>query len=349
MCIRDRYSGGLKSTDPKAGIKWSPTDWLSLRGSYSTSFKAPSLRFAVGTDSEGWVEEIRDPLDPIEFNNNSGTFRTVLVGKNPDLEPEESKSFNFGASLLPELPWGDGNHSLQLDVDYFTFDFENRFQITPSSQVVNADPCGPNVVRDTVNLIPNALLENDPTGNCGSGPVGNVLIVKQSYQNSGGVEITGVDFKAAYSFDIGETNVTIRSQTSMMLDYDIRNTPTSAVMEGVGWTNDGNAGSPVPKIRSNLFLNVNRGSHALNTTVRYISEMGDDRFGIRYDTHVVDAHTEVDLQYQYTFGDAEQYNIALGAINLFDKEPPFHGYEGYVLRVHNPFMRQLYARVKISL
>ena len=57
----------------------------------------------------------------------------------------------------------------------------------------------------------------------------------------------------------------------------------------------------------------------------------------------------MDLQYQYTFGDAEQYNIALGAINLFDKEPPFHGFEGYVLRVHNPFMRQLYARVKISL
>ena len=174
----------------------------------------------------------------------------------PDLQAEESKIFNFGAALLRELPWGDGNHSLQLDVDYFTFDFENRFQITPSSQVVNADPCGPNVVRDTVNLIPNALLENDPTGNCGSGPVGNVLIVKQSYQNSGGVEISGVDFKATYSFDIGETNVTIRSQTSMMLDYDIRNSPTSAVMEGVGWTNDGNAGSPVPKIRSNLFLSL---------------------------------------------------------------------------------------------
>lgn len=347
---REEYSQGLESTDPKVGIKWSPTDWLSLRGSYSTSFKAPSLRFAVGTDSEGWVEEIRDPLDPVEFYNNTGTFRTILVGKNPDLDPEESENFNFGASLLPELPWGDGNHSLQLDFDYFTFDFENRFQIKPSSQVVTADPCGPMVVRDTVNLIPDPLLENDPTGNCGSGPVGNVLIVKQSYQNSGGVKISGADFKAKYSFDIGETNVTIRSQTSMMLEYDIRNTPTSAVMDGVGWTNDGNAGSPVPKIRSNMFLNVNRGNHSLNTTVRYISKMKDDVFGDRSTTVPdIDAHTEVDLQYQYTFGDAEQYNIALGAVNLFDKEPPFHRFEGYVLRVHNPFMRQLYARVKISL
>ncbi|MDE0053732.1 MAG: TonB-dependent receptor [Gammaproteobacteria bacterium] len=331
-------------------MKWSPTDWLSLRGSYSTSFKAPSLRFAVGTDSEGWVEEIRDPIDPVEFYSNTGTFRTILLGKNPDLEPEESDNYNFGFSFLPELPWGDGNHSLQVDLDYFTFDFENRIQIKPSSQVVTEDPCGPSVVRDTVNLIPNPLLENDPTGNCGSGPVGNVLIVKQSYQNSGGVVISGVDFKAKYSFDIGETNVTIRSQTSMMLDYDIRSTPTSAVMDGVGYTNDGNAGSPVPKTRSNLFGHVNMGNHSVNGAIRYISEMKDDVFGDRSpNVRVVDAHTEVDLQYQYTFGDAQQYNIALGAINIFDKEPPFHRFEGYVLRVHNPFMRQLYARLTISL
>ena len=341
----EKFSGGLDSTDPKVGIKWSPTDWLSLRSSYSTSFKAPSLRWAVGTDSSGFVEEIRDPLDPAD----SGTFRTVLVGKNPDLDPEESENINFGLSVLPELPWGDESHVLQMDVDYFTFDFENRFQYTPSSAVVNADPCGPNVIRDTVNLIPNAALENDPTGNCGSGPVGAVLIVNQLIQNSGGVEISGVDFKATYTFDFGETNVALRSQTSMMLEYDIRNSPTSDVIDGVGWTNDGNAGSPIPKTRSNLFINLSRGDHAVNTTVRYISKMGDDRFGVRYDDQVVDAHTEVDLQYQYTFGDMRQYNLTLGAVNLFDEEPPFHGYEGYVLRVHNPYMRQLYARFSLSL
>ncbi len=347
---REEYSQGLESTDPKVGIKWSPTDWLSLRGSYATSFKAPSLKQVVGTDSTSWVAEVQDPIDPVEFNTGTGTFRTILVAKNPDLEPEESDNYNFGVSFLPELPWGDGNHSLQVDLDYFTFDFENRIQVKPASLVVREDPCGPAVQRDPINFIPNPLLANDPTGNCGSGPVGNVLIVNQSFLNSGGTEISGVDLEAKYSFDVGEANVTIRSQTSMMLDYDIRNNPNDPVEDGVGYTNDGNPGSPVPEIRSNLFVYVNMGNHSVNGAIRYISEMVDDIFGDRSATvRTVDAHTEVDLQYQYTFGDAQQYNIALGAINIFDEEPPFHRFEGYVTRVHNPFMRQLYARLKVSL
>ena len=79
----------------------------------------------------------------------------------------------------------------------------------------------------------------------------------------------------------------------------------------------------------------------------------DDAFGVRTEGSaffgVVDSHTEVDLQYQYMFGRSQQYNITVGAINLFDEEPPFTIFEGYTPRVHNPFMRQVYMRFGASL
>ena len=61
------------------------------------------------------------------------------------------------------------------------------------------------------------------------------------------------------------------------------------------------------------------------------------------------SHVEVDLQFALNFGDEEQYNVAVGVINAFDEEPPFSRFEGYVTRVHNPFMRQLYARFSMSM
>ena len=199
---QEEYSDDLgDSVDPKIGINFRPLDWMTVRGSYATSFRAPSLRQVVGNDRSAFVTEVQDPIDPIEFNTGTGTFRTILLSKNTELLPEESTNWNVGVSFLPELPWGDDTHDFQIDVDYFLFEFENRIQVKPASLVVQEDPCGPNVQRDPINFIPGPLLVNDPTGNCGAGPVGNVLIVNQSFLNSGGTDISGVDVSARYSFD----------------------------------------------------------------------------------------------------------------------------------------------------
>ncbi len=348
---KEEYSDNLgDSTDPKIGINWRATDWFSIRGSYATSFRAPSLRQVVGNDTSAFVTEVQDPIDPIEFTTGTGTFRTILLAKNPNLLPEESENWNVGVSFLPEVPWGNGSHEFQLDIDYALFEFENRIQVKPASLVVQEDPCGPAVQRDPINFIPGPLLANDPTGNCGSGPVGNVLIVNQSFQNSGGTDIASMDISTRYAFDYGDAQITLRTETSWMLDYEIRINRGDPITDGVGYTNDGNPGSPVPEFRTNFFATVNYGQHTGNMTVRYISELKDDIFGDRSPTaSTVDSHVEVDLQYALNFGNEEQYNVAVGVINAFDEEPPFSRFEGYVTRVHNPFMRQLYARFSMSM
>ena len=345
---RESYDPGLSSTDPKVGVRWQILEPLTLRASWGTSFRAASIGQVIGTDTDAFVAEIRDPIDPVEFNTGTGTFRTILVSKNPTLEPEESENFNIGMSWTPELPWGDDSHDFQLDLDWYQFQFQNQIRSEDANAVVAADPCGSQVVRDPINFITNPLLGNDPAGNC-SGNLGSVLVVNIGFFNAGQTEVKGLDLGARYSFDLGANQITVRSETSYINQYDVQVTADGDVIEGAGWTNDGNPGSPIPEIRSNLFLTWVRDIHSANVTLRYIHSMKDDIFGIRPPVAEIDASTEVDVQYQVLFGEDRQYSATIGAINLFDREPPFHAFEGYVTRVHNPYMRQIYGRLSFSL
>ncbi|MCG8436440.1 MAG: TonB-dependent receptor, partial [Gammaproteobacteria bacterium] len=208
---RESYDQGLGSTtDPKVGINFRPVEWLTLRGSYSTAYRTPSLKQVVGTDASSRLRSVEDPLDPTEFGVGNLNFRTARIAKNPDLLPEESTNYNIGVSFLPTLPWGDESHSLQIDVDYFDFDFENRIELKGAQEALSLDPCGPNVIRDPVVFISDPLLVNDPTGNCGSGPVGEILIIDQTYNNSGGTTTSGFDVSAVYTFDINDVQMSIR-------------------------------------------------------------------------------------------------------------------------------------------
>ena len=63
----------------------------------------------------------------------------------------------------------------------------------------------------------------------------------------------------------------------------------------------------------------------------------------------IDDHYEVDAQYGYYFGENQQYHLVVGAVNLFDEDPPEAGFTGFLSRVHDPFGRRLYARLGFSL
>ena len=65
------YGGGLDSTDPKATLLWRPNPSLAVRGSIGTSFRAPSMFQAFGTQTT--LEELADPLSPGRDAISAGT------------------------------------------------------------------------------------------------------------------------------------------------------------------------------------------------------------------------------------------------------------------------------------
>ncbi|MDG2278431.1 MAG: TonB-dependent receptor, partial [Pseudomonadales bacterium] len=356
LAIRQEDYGDVDSTDPKIAVKYAPLDQLSFRVSWGTSFRAPSLFHAVGNDRESTVTEIQDPIHPDEGPVNRGTFKTIITAKNADLEPEESENWNFGITWIPELDRGE----LQFDFDYWTFEFENQISAQNPRQLVSEDPCGPAIVRD--NLIPLPDGASDLFyGSC-SGSVGAILIINSSFFNAGTIETSGFDIKARYSFDVGENTFIVRSDTSIVDEYEVQASANGDVVDGLGFYNNWNPGRAMPEVRSNMFFTWMRDRHTANLTVRYVSDIFGDVFSFAERSNPqcdggagcpadrdVDAHIEVDLQYNYRFGVEQQYTVTIGAINLFDEEPPDLYFNSYIPEVHNPFLRQIYGRVSASL
>ena len=183
--------------------------------------------------------------------------------------------------------------------------------------------------------------------------VGAILIVNVGFFNAGETATSGFDLSIAYDFDFGDHQFNIRSETTIMSTYDIQASDGGAVVDGVGFLNGGNSGATAPPVKSNLMLGWGMGYHSSNITVRYIDAFEDDAFGLRIGNKgqfgAIDSHVEVDAQYRYTFGEDSNYDITIGAVNIFDEEPPAAFFTGYVESVHNPYMRQVYVRAGIVL
>ena len=361
LAIRQEDYGDVDSTDPKIAVKWAPIDTLSLRASWGTSFRAPSLFHVVGNDRESTVTEIQDPIHPNEGPVGRGTFKTIITGKNADLEPEESENWNFGISWIPELDFGE----LQVDFDYWSFEFENQISAENPRGMVENDPCGPGITRDPLIELPAGyqdLIANYPVGTSCTGTVGAILLINSSFFNAGTIETSGFDIKARYAFDMGENSFIIRSDTSIVDEYEVQASANGPTIDGLGFYNNWNPGRAMPEVRSNMFFTWMRDRHTANVTVRYISDLFGDVFsfgersnpqcdggaGCPADRDVSD-HIEVDVQYNYRFGAEQQYTVTVGAINIFDEEPPDLYFNSYVPEVHNPYLRQIYGRISASL
>ena len=328
---REEYDTGISSTDPKVGINFRATDNLAFRGSYGTSFRGPSVGHVVGEDVVSSQADVLDPLDPTVVGGQ-GTFIVINRTKNPDLKAEESTNYNIGVSWIPI-------DDLQLDVDYWSYEFDNKIFSESPADILARDPLGPQVIRDPSNPLP------------GSSGAGTILRIDTAFFNAGQTETTGIDISGRYNWFWGNTELVARSETTFLTKYDIQTGPGGPIVDGVGYRNGSNPGFPAPEIRSNLFLSAYWGdAHAVELGVRYISELYSDRFS-RCDPSAcvkVSSHTEFDAQYKYRFGEGDKYSVSVGAINLFDNAPDQTS-DGIIKRVYSPLLRQLYISIGVSL
>ena len=108
-----RYSDiDENTTNPKVGVIWKPLEELTVRGSYSTGFRAPTMLQMYSGQSANWTEGITDPCDPtgtgvvanlpgcagLEDGLIENTVKgfNVTSGGNKALLPEEAKNMTLG-------------------------------------------------------------------------------------------------------------------------------------------------------------------------------------------------------------------------------------------------------------
>ncbi|HUH90812.1 MAG TPA: TonB-dependent receptor, partial [Lysobacter sp.] len=182
----DKYKDGDTATTPKFGIKWTPAEWIALRGTYAEGFRAPNPAEA----GDGGLAAFSTAPDPVRCPNGTpapgatdadcAAAIAIITSPNPGLKAEESKSYTLGLVLQP-------TRSTTMTLDGWEIKRTNEIN-QGSTQLAIADG---RVVRS----------DNDLPGIPDSG---TLLAVSVDYVNSNATTVRGLDFDIRQDVDLGD-------------------------------------------------------------------------------------------------------------------------------------------------
>lgn len=315
------YDGEFSSTDPKIALLWRPLNSLSIRGSYSSSFRAPSLFQQSG---------IKTTLSEIAL---AGQFLSVRAQAGPEsLVPEEADTLNFGFS------WKSASSALALSFDYWSFDYKNA--------IIQQDP-NAIVTAFFINGDRSLLPQIDFIGNVEG--ITNIQHIITYYDNASALKTDGIDIKLAYHWPYNRYGqFSTGLDLTKIMSYDLDD-PQVGRIDGLNNRNFNNFAASVPELRSAISLGWDKDNkHAANIFIRNISSYDDDQTS----NASIASHTTIDIQYRYSFDPIgslkENILLTLGGINITDEDPPHVATNGgYDSKVHDPRGALYYVKASI--
>jgi len=310
------YGSQVGSTlDPKVAVLMRATDDISLRASYSTSFRAPTAYQQFGQQTA--LNQVSDPN-----NGGANSFAGVRTFGNINLSPEQSEAFNAGTT------WNI-TEDLKLDLDVYKFNFSDVIIAENFQAVVNADP------SDATRVVRNAG--------------GSIVQVNTNFVNASSVKTSGIDFGLSYEAETGLGTFVPFIQGTYVMDYDLED-PQAGSVDGVGNRNFTNFGTSVPRFRFNTGFNWIKDAHRLDLYGRSISGYDDDQNA----GEEIDSHFTVDARYSLSIGEyfdaiGEGTALNVGVINAFDEAPPqVFTNGGFDSKVHDPRGRMIYFGIDLE-
>jgi outer membrane receptor protein involved in Fe transport len=334
------YGGTTGDTlDPKIAASWRVSDDFSLRGSWSTSFRAPSI-----FQRDGGATSLNQMVDPL---TGGAAFAAARASGNEGLVPEESTAYNLGFSLELVDDWS-------IELDYWSFDFKNLIIQESFQAILNADPQNTDLV----------IRAGDPLN-------GPLLQVNTTYVNASSLNTSGFDLVTSYKIETEVGTFTPSLNATYVTDYELDD-PQAGIVDGAGLRNFNNIGVSNPELRFNLGLNWKYESYGANIFGRFISDYDDDQNcsvpatdpndptqGPPTCSHTsgayrgVDSHFTIDAQLNVDLGSVfdtdNAYVLTVGGINLTDENPPqVFTNSGFDSKVHDPRGRQLYVRLAVG-
>lgn len=327
---------GFDTTDPKIAARWQAADWLAFRGSFGTSFQAPSVRQKSTSLESAFIQDsarINSVTGALECvprnvtNTNVANNTVVRVVGSEDLKPQQAENYTFGLILQPAS-------GVDVSLDYWRFDYEDLITPDEGAQAI--------VTNDCADGIP-----NDPRISRDAG--GQLRTVSSLFINAGSVLTQGIDLAANYELPwrrLGQFGFNLSA--TWLHNFDIQLDEDSPQIDGRGNRNFTNPFRSTPVWRANTSLNWHSGAHDANLTVRYIDSYHNDQG----DTEVA-AWTTLDAQYSLTLADffAAKTTLTIGANNVLDRDPPSLGDRirpGYDDVVHDVRGRIGYAQIEVA-
>jgi iron complex outermembrane recepter protein len=324
----EHYNDVGTTTNPKFGLLWEPVSGLRLRGTWSTSFRAPAIdNLRLDPASVfAFAFTIPDPASPTGRSN-------VLVqgGNDPDLGPERATSWTLGADIEPvqlrgfragltyyNIVYRDRISSPGANLFNFLVNrdiFDGIIEDNPSPAAVAAIFASPGFLNPFI-LTPDAITASIDAR------LQNLSVVRQS----------GLDVSLDYDFDLlgGRASLGASGTYIFRIDQAITDTAPSRDVVDV-------LGNPVD-LRVRGRAGWSNASWTVSAFVNYL----DSYTNLTNVTpERVRSATTVDAQLAYRIpaatGLLSGLRVAISATNIFDRRPPYAAYNlGIVATGYDP-------------
>ena len=308
----DDYSDVGNTTNYKAGLSWAPATSLTLRGTYSTSFRAPDLGLATRSGRLSLSPNLSNFTAP----DGTGTVSVVFVGGTQVLRPETSSAVTAGFDLRPErLP------QLKLGGTWFRYDYIDRLSSPPydTDILLKLDQYGPLVTPVTsaaqVQQFEAAVVAGQGTSFLDGQYEGFQYIIDNTLQNLGGQRVNGVDFTASYAYALAGREASSTLAVTRLIDDVQRVTPVANPIQLLRMVGN----QPTMRVRASTTLAVRAAT--LTASGNYTSGFENQNVAGRPDVNdwlTFDLNARLPLP--QVLGEGE---VALSVLNVFDRDPPF--------------------------
>ena len=314
------FSSFDRHTVWQTGLRWRPTEQLSLRANYAEAFRAPSLfelfeprviRPDFGFDPCG-----HDPAPTQQINcaangvpggayvQGDNEFAAVSGG-NPELEPEKGDSIGVGVIYTPA--WARG---LSVSLDYFEIELADFIGVADIDTILfECAERGAPAVCDAIRRFPD----------------GSVSLVSVVGRNLGRLETSGFDLALEW-----RTSTPLGQVSALLLATYIERLDEQAFPDGEIFSVAGARETlqAFPRWRALGHIDWRRGSWIASYALEYIGSYSQivldfPPLDISFEpyTREVESVLYQDVEGGYEFGAGLTVRAAI--TNITDKDPPF--------------------------
>jgi len=362
------------TVDPKFTVMFRPLESVTIRGSYGSSFRVPSLLQLFGT--------LTTVANEVDFDGVAA-FRPAISPGSIDLRPEQADTFNVGLSWIPREGLLEG---LRFDLDYFDYEYDDIITRQDPSDLLAVD-----------NAAINAFLATNPgTGagdavNAGVGlrdqvirnAEGRLVRTLPLFENANQADVNGLDLTTSYRIDSRLGQWRLGFQGSWMRTYDLeivnaagdvetidavgfynpdnpvaRPLPEWKVTGSIGWTWRNHSAfvlvQHTPELEFGLDLETDGGAAASARFWRQtVALVHGQETAEKFFTETIDSFTPVNVSYTYDFGQRGVLagsRITLGINNIANEGPPWVPVNtGFDATLHDARGRIWYTRLSANL
>lgn len=339
----EEYDNGLSQTTPKVALNWTATDDLTLRASYGTSFRGPSIVHSSASQIIQGMNMANVTVGGMSYGAMGGISFIYEIASNPDvkLQTADNLSIGFDYDITD-------NHSI--GATWVAFDFQDRI-VTPTAPTVMN---GANCLNTNANGIPQlsggmiqyvsvddggCVVARDPNAPL---TIENVARVVGLVNNLGYLDAEFLDVRAALNFDTAWGALRFTPQASFTLKYEFPNALMGAGVEvlceefvcdaigrninaTVGMGGGFNGVTSMPHWQGNMPLLLTiRGDHTLRLNANYRDGLNAQYEDLSEEDKSIFNHEEgqwiISANYIHRFNNGASLNFSVR--NLFATEPP---------------------------